>query len=33
MDEVYGGSKLSLETLKKKIEEEHKIDWDKQIWD
>ena len=32
-DQIYGGSKVSLETLKAKVEAEYKINWDVQIWD
>lgn len=32
-DEVYGGTKISLETCKEKVEAAYKINWDKQIWD
>ena len=28
-DEIYGGSKVSLETCKQRIEQAYKIDWDK----
>ena len=31
-DEIYGGSKVSLETLKTKVEAAYQVDWDKQIW-
>lgn len=31
-DKIEGGTKVSLETLKKKIEETYKINWDLQIW-
>lgn len=31
-DEIDGGSKVSLETLKTKIEAAYHVDWDKQIW-
>ena len=32
-DEIYGGSKVSLETLKKRVENDYKINWDTQIWE
>ena len=32
-DQIYGGSKVSLDTLKEKIESVYKIDWETQIWD
>lgn len=32
-DEIYGGSKISLETCKEKVESAYNINWDKQIWD
>jgi len=32
-DKIYGGSKVSLETMKEKIEKDFKIDWDVQIWE
>jgi hypothetical protein len=32
-DEIYGGTKVSLETLKEKVEKAYNINWDKQIWE
>lgn len=32
-DDIYGGSKVSLETLKKRIEKDFNINWDRQIWE
>ena len=32
-DQIYGGSKVSLDTLKQKVEQEYKINWDNQIWE
>ena len=32
-DEIYGGTKVTLETLKKRIEKDYNINWDRQIWD
>ena len=32
-DEISGGCKVSLETLKKKIEAAYDISWDRQIWE
>jgi len=32
-DRIYGGSKVSLQTLKKTFKDDLKIDWDTQIWD
>ena len=31
-DKIYGGTKVSLGTLKKAIEKEHKFSWDEKIW-
>jgi hypothetical protein len=31
-DKIYGGTKVSLATLKKTFDEELKIDWDGKIW-
>ena len=32
-DVIDGGSKVSLETLKIRVEQAYKINWDKQIWE
>ena len=32
-DKIYGGTKVSLATLKKTFDEELKIDWDNVIWE
>jgi hypothetical protein len=32
-DVIDGGSKVSLETLKVRVEQAYKINWDKQIWE
>ena len=32
-DDIYGGSKVSLETLKARVEKDYKINWDTQIWE
>jgi len=31
-DKIYGGTKVSLQTLKKTFDEELKIDWDTKVW-
>jgi hypothetical protein len=31
-DKIYGGTKVTLGTLKKAIEKDHKISWDDLIW-
>jgi hypothetical protein len=32
-DVIDGGSKVSLETLKIRVEQAYKVNWDKQIWE
>ena len=32
-DDISGGTKVSLETLKQKIEAAYQIDWDRQLWE
>jgi hypothetical protein len=31
-DEIEGGCKVSLETIRKKIEAEYTVNWEQQIW-